>query len=89
MNPVFGGPQQSLQEILISSIIDFLESTTVKMYTSVNNGKANTEGDKNVTGGTRKMLTRFTTILLFCFHRTDFMSFWWAVDEFELITDFL
>ena len=50
MNPVFSGPQQSLQEILISSIIDFLESTTVKMYTSVNNGKANTEGDKNVTG---------------------------------------
>ena len=50
MNPVFSGPQQSLQEILISSIIDFLESTTVKMYTSVNNGKANTEGNKNVTG---------------------------------------
>ena len=49
MNPVFSGPQQSLQEILISSIIDFLESTTVKMYTSVNNGKANTESDKNVT----------------------------------------
>ena len=77
MNPVFSGPQQSLQEISISSIIDFLESTTVKMYASVNTGKANTEGDKNVTGIlARKRLTRFTTILLFCVHTTDFMSFW-------------
>ena len=39
------------------------------------------------TGGTRKTLTRFTTMLLFCVHTTEFMSFWWAVDEFELITD--